>query len=191
MGFWEWTELSCFIRWDQKPSCMVAHYDITTRFVWSCKWTDGFSHITPNFCPLCISTLCFHHNEFSEACMWPIWIHMLGLMLLLFQFCFLFPICSLINKLKPGIIKRVNRRSTPIAGLVSDVINPVFCCSTSISRSSCVREVHDGSNQGVFETIQAQDVSGSLACQWAAEYVFIHQIYMQMWFFIWASGCFW
>uniref|UniRef100_A0A3Q0T8R6 Calponin-homology (CH) domain-containing protein n=1 Tax=Amphilophus citrinellus TaxID=61819 RepID=A0A3Q0T8R6_AMPCI len=28
-------------------------------------------------------------------------------------------LCDLINQLKPGIIKRVNRLSTPIAGLVS------------------------------------------------------------------------
>lgn len=67
--------------------------------------------------------------------------------LMLHMLLILFSICSLINKLKPGIIKRVNRLSTPIAGLVSDVISPVFCCSTIISWVSGVTEVHDGNNR--------------------------------------------
>lgn len=90
-----------------------------------------------------------------------------------FYSCF-FPICSLINKLKPGIIKKVNRRSTPIAGLVSDVIASVFCFSTSISWSPGGTEVHDGSNHLLsgmaFEALQARDgFQSRLVFQRAAE----------------------
>lgn len=77
----------------------------------------------------------------------------------LLHFCF--SIFSLINKLKPGIIKKVNRRSTPIAGLVSDVINPVFC-STFITWSSGLTVMHDGSNRLLFRTFFWSRVS--LSC---------------------------
>ena len=32
-------------------------------------------------------------------------------------------LCDLINKLKPGVIKKINRLSTPIAGLVSSTFS--------------------------------------------------------------------
>lgn len=73
--------------------------------------------------------------------------------ILMFSLMLNFSFSSLINKLKPGIIKKVNRRSTPIAGLVSDAINPVFRCSALNGRPSGVTEVHDGSNRLLLGTI--------------------------------------
>lgn len=46
---------------------------------------------------------------------------------------FFLTICSLINKLKPGIIKRVNRLSTPIAGLVSTSLFLTPCATITIT----------------------------------------------------------
>lgn len=54
-----------------------------------------------------------------------------------------FSFSSLINKLKPGIIKKVNRRSTPIAGLVSDAINVLVFYAN---------DVHDGSTWDVLQS---------------------------------------
>lgn len=98
------------------------------------------------------------------------------LLILLFSFS----ICSLINKLKPGIIKRVNRRSTPIAGLVSDIISPVVCCST-ISWASGVTEVHDGSNSLLYRMF-FKDFSSP---RWVSEQFCISGS-CWIWFYLWA-----
>lgn len=106
----------------------------------------------------------------------------------------IFSICSLINKLKPGIIKRINRRSTPIAGLVSDT-SPVFCCFTIISWTSGVTEVYTESNhllyrkKNCFVFFYDYDFSSYIS-ESCWKWFYLLDTHANT-VFIRASGCFW